>query len=229
VALLIVSLIGLFASMFIPIAKPAYPHLRLSRSITFGSWRILRAVFADKTILKAVLFTSWFWLCGSVFLALFPGYVKNNLAATEGLYALFLATFSVGIAAGAVACSKILKDDITPKLTAKTLVGVTVFTLLMVLLSTPNANKILLCITMFLTAFCWGIYTVPLKTIIQTHAKDENRSRIIAGENILNAAFMVAAMIINVFLLRSGIDILTIFIIIAILNLVVAIIAKKIW
>jgi acyl-[acyl-carrier-protein]-phospholipid O-acyltransferase/long-chain-fatty-acid--[acyl-carrier-protein] ligase len=244
ISLLAISIIGLITSLFIPRAEAAQSELRLSRSITFGTIRMVRAVTENKTILKAVLFTSWFWLCGSVFMALFPGYVREVLHGDELLYVVFLTTFSIGIAVGSVMCSKILKNEITPRYTHITLFGVTIFTLAMVGLSMieRDSSKIMtvaeffsnwhafaLFFSMVATAFCWGVYAVPLKTMIQTNANDSNRSRIIAGENIFNAAFMLIALVINIFLLESDVSILRIFTTIAILNLFVGIISLKIW
>jgi acyl-[acyl-carrier-protein]-phospholipid O-acyltransferase/long-chain-fatty-acid--[acyl-carrier-protein] ligase len=245
ISLLALAVLGLVTSLFIPIAAPAHGELKMSRSITVGSIKILKAVYANKTIAKAIFFTSWFWLCGSVFLSLFPGYVKEELHADENLYAIFLASFSIGIAAGALSCAKILKNQITPKYSHRCLFGVVTFTGIMVGLSTladkSGANlqtvgeffshwyAVPLFLSMVATAFCWGIYNVPLKTLIQAEASDHNRSRIIAGENIVNAVFMVLAGIINIFLLGSGVDILMIFTIIGILNLFAGIIAIKLW
>ena len=244
ISLLLISIFGFVTSLFIPRAEAAHPELRLSRSLTFGSMRLIKSVTSNKTILKAVLFTSWFWLCGSVFMALFPGYVREVLHGDELLYVVFLTTFSIGIAIGSVMCSKILKNEITPRYTHLTLFGVTIFTLVMVGLSMiekefsktisvaqffSNWHAFALFLSMVATAFCWGVYTVPLKTMIQTNANDSNRSRVIAGENIFNAFFMLAALLINIYLLESDVSILRIFTIIAILNFFVGIIALRVW
>lgn len=243
-SLLLVAAFGITTAFFIPIAKAAEPRLKVSANLFKSSYDIVKAIIRNKTIFKAVMCTSWFWLCGSVFLSLFPGYVKETLHANTGLYAIFLASFSIGIALGAIATSKILNNKITPKYTHITLFGVTLFTLIMVGLSTLAEKQEGLIgaaeffghwfawplfLSMVMTAFCWGVYSVPLKTIIQHNSKESERSRVIAGENIFNAVFMVAAGVLNTILLSSGVNVLPIFTIMAIINLLIGIIAYKIW
>lgn len=243
-ALIIAAIGGIISARFIPVAPAAAPNLDIAKNLVKSSVLIIKAVRSNKTILKAILFSSWFWLCGSVFLALFPAYVKEVLGANTGLYAIFLSSFSIGIAIGAIATNKILNNEITPKLTYITLIGVTVSTLIMVGLSSfaePKAElagitdffsqwfAFPLFLSMVAIAFCWGVYTVPLKTIIQHEAPASERSRIIAGENIINAIFMVAAGVLNTVLISNGIQVLPIFTIIAIINLFVAILAYRTW
>lgn len=77
-------------------------------------------------------------------------------------------------------------------------------------------------------SFFGGIYTVPLKAIIQTKADEKSRSRVVAGDNIYNAIFMVAAGIATSILLSAKIGVLGIFLIIAGLNLLYAFFIKAI-
>ncbi len=243
-SIILVSIIGLVAVYNIPEAKSFSTH-RINKNIWRGSWHILSIILHDSNLRKAVLSTSWFWLCGSIFLSLFPAYVKEVIGADTHLYTVFLTTFSIGIAIGAASCGKILNDEITPRITHLSLAGVTFFTLLMVWLSTLElkGNGKLLTVseffshiqawpiffTMVLMAACWGLYSVPLKAIIQSKASDENRSRVIAGENISNSLFMVLGNIAVGFAIKFGITILEIFAFIGIINIFVAIISKRIW
>ena len=49
-----------------------------------------------------------------------------------------------------------------------------------------------------------GFFIVPLYALIQTRSEPARRSRIIAGNNILNAAFMVVAAGLGAGLLAAG-------------------------
>lgn len=68
-----------------------------------------------------------------------------------------------------------------------------------------------------------GFYIVPLYTLIQTRSEASERSRIIAGNNILNAFFVVIAAVLAIVLLDLGLSIPQIFLAAALLNAVVAI------
>jgi hypothetical protein len=67
-----------------------------------------------------------------------------------------------------------------------------------------------------------GFYTVPLMTFIQQRSASEERSRVIAGNNILNALLMVVSSIMLVGLLAVPVSIPGIFLILALLNAGVA-------
>jgi 1-acyl-sn-glycerol-3-phosphate acyltransferase len=68
-----------------------------------------------------------------------------------------------------------------------------------------------------------GFYSVPLYALIQKRSPRQHLSRIIAANNILNALLMVSAAVISIVVLKSGFSIPQLFILIAILNAVVAI------
>ena len=52
-----------------------------------------------------------------------------------------------------------------------------------------------LILDIFLLGTFGGIYIVPLYALIQARSNPKRRSRVIAGNNILNALFMIAAAI----------------------------------
>ena len=76
----------------------------------------------------------------------------------------------------------------------------------------------LLCIGIF-----GGLFIVPLYALMQTRSDEDVRSRIIAGNNILNAAFMVASALMGVALLSVGLTIPMLFLVTGVMNMAVAI------
>jgi 1-acyl-sn-glycerol-3-phosphate acyltransferase len=68
-----------------------------------------------------------------------------------------------------------------------------------------------------------GLYSVPLYALIQQRAKRQQLSRIIAANNIINAFFMVGAAGLAIALLNAGLSIPQLFVVLGILNAVVAI------
>ena len=68
-----------------------------------------------------------------------------------------------------------------------------------------------------------GFFTVPLYTFVQHKSAEDERSRVIAGLNIINALFMVASAILLTVLYSLNISMPNIFGIFALLNLFVAI------
>jgi hypothetical protein len=68
-----------------------------------------------------------------------------------------------------------------------------------------------------------GFYSVPLYALIQHRTERQHLSRVIAANNIINALFMVAAAVLAFGVLASGMSIPQFYVILALLNAVVAI------
>jgi 1-acyl-sn-glycerol-3-phosphate acyltransferase len=67
-----------------------------------------------------------------------------------------------------------------------------------------------------------GLYSVPMYALIQLRSQPSHRARIIAANNILNALFMIASSLIVGVLLKVGLTIPQVFLVIGLLNAVVA-------
>jgi len=67
-----------------------------------------------------------------------------------------------------------------------------------------------------------GLYSVPMYALIQLRSQPSHRARIIAANNILNALFMIASSIIVGILLKLGLTVPQVFLVVGLLNAVVA-------
>jgi len=70
----------------------------------------------------------------------------------------------------------------------------------------------------FLIGIFGGLYIVPLFALVQQRSERAHLSRIIAGNNILNALFMVLSAVTAIVLLGSGVTIAQLFLVVAVLN-----------
>ena len=68
-----------------------------------------------------------------------------------------------------------------------------------------------------------GFYTVPLMSFIQLRTPADRRSRVIAGNNIINSALMVTSSVALVVLLATGRTIQSLFFGLGVLNALVAV------
>ncbi|ANQ83240.1 putative acyltransferase family protein [Azoarcus olearius] len=238
-AIVTLALAGYLSSRGIPTAPAAAPELRINWNPVTETWRNLAFTRGNRSVFLAVLGISWFWFYGAVFLSQFPAYAKDVLGGDEHAVVLLLAVFSVGIGIGSLLCERLSTGHIEIGLVPFGSLGLSLFALdlwwaspaavvpgtpaapLSALLAQPANWRVvadLVAIGIF-----GGFYIVPLYALIQSRSEPGHRSRIIAGNNILNAAFMVVAAGMGAALLAAGLDVTALFLVTALLNAVVAI------
>ena len=198
----------------------------------------LRAVRGNRAVHNSILGISWFWFLGAVILSLLPGITKHLLNANQHVVTLFLAVFTIGIAAGAVLCEKLSFERVEIGLVPVGSIGITLFLLDFAItlnswdapMSTLEARSFLqqpgalrMLFDLIGIAISGGLFTVPLYTLIQQRSSPENRSRVIGANNILNALFMVVGSALLMALQQYGVSVPKILVLTAILNLAVSI------
>jgi len=238
-ALVAISVLGFATSWFIPPAEARSTDLRLSANIFAETLEVMRFTTKRRDVFLAILGISWFWFVGMVFLTQFPTFAKETLNASEQVATLFLAAFSIGIALGSLLCNRLLKGRISAQYVPIASIAITLFSIDLVFASANAANNAgeLIGITAFMSqpaswrlvfdlvmiAVCGGLYAVPLVSIIQSRTTIATRSRTIAGSNIINAMFMVAATIVMVTMVQASFTIPQMFLAVAIANAGVAV------
>ena len=240
ITLLALSIAGFLASLYIPKAPAPSPNLKINPNFVGEAWHIMKLASKSRTVFLSILGISWFWFVGTIFLTQFPTLAKDHFFADEQVTNLFIATFTIGIMIGSLLCNKILNGEITAKYVPIASIAITIASLGLVFLSNsmtipqpetlysasqflqlPGAPWILL--ALLTIAGFGGLYAVPLFAMVQHHSDEAALSRTIAGNNIINAAFMVCASLLAIFMLKSHFDVLDIFTVVAILNAFVAI------
>ncbi len=236
VLVLAVAIAGYLTSRAIPPAPATAPELRYNWNSFSESWHVLRLVAKDRTVFNAVLGISWFWFFGAVFTAQLPGYTKIHLGGDDSVSILVLTLFSVGIGTGSLLCERLSGRRIEIGLVPFGSIGLTLFGLDLyfarsgapplagvtawTFLAAPGNWRIAL--DMSLLGMFAGFYIVPLFALVQSRAPASELSRVIAGNNILNALFIVAAAVFGIGLTSLGYSIPQLFLLAAIMNAAVA-------
>ncbi len=232
-----IACLGYLASRAIPAAPPAAPDLTINWNPLTETWANFKFTKQNRTVFLSVLGISWFWFYGATLLAQFPNYCKDVLGGNEHVATLMLTMFSVGVGTGSLLCERLSGHKVEIGLVPFGSIGLTVFALDLYFASPAAASGALVGAGEFLArAGSWrilcdlvligvfgGFYIVPLYALIQTRSERSHQSRIIAGNNILNALFMVASAAMAVGLLHAGFSIPQIFLVVAMLNAVVAV------
>lgn len=238
VAAIAVAILGWWSSRSVPVAQAAAPDLKINWNLFTETWRNLSFASRNRTVFLCMLGNSWFWFYGFMMLTQFPAFNKDILFGNENVAVLLLTLFSVGVGAGSLLCEKLSGHKVEIGLVPFGSIGLTVFAADLYFASRglpPHAPQTLLefinvlphwrvMIDLVLIGMFGGFYIVPLFALLQTRTDPAHRSRVIAGNNIINALFMiVAAVVAVVFLKVLKLSIPQLFLATALLNGIVAI------
>jgi 1-acyl-sn-glycerol-3-phosphate acyltransferase len=232
-----IACVGYVVSRSIPTAPATAPDLRFNWNPFSETWRVLKITHEDRAVFNAVLGISWFWFFGTVMIAQLPNYTRHTLGGDGSVNTLVLTLFSLGTGIGSLLCEKLSAKRVEIGLVPMGAFGLTVFAVdlffarptvtpgaglgWLAFAGTPGAWRVMLDLTM-IGAFA-GFYVVPLFAFVQSRAPRERLSRIIAGNNIVNALLICVASGFGIGLTALGLDVPTIFLITGIVNVAVAV------
>jgi len=237
-ATLAVAVLGYLTSRGVPVAPAADPRLRINWNPLTETWRNMSFTRGNRTVFLSILGISWFWFYGALFLSQFPGYAKDVLGGDEHAVTLLLAVFSVGIGTGSLLCERLSGKHVEIGLVPFGSIGLSLFAFdlwlaspvttpvgaplpLAALLASPVSWRVLFDLMMI--GVFGGFFIVPLYALVQLRSEPAHRSRIIAGNNILNALFMVVAAAVGAGLLAAGLSVPQLILATALLNAAAAV------
>jgi 1-acyl-sn-glycerol-3-phosphate acyltransferase len=237
VSTIAISAAGLAVSRAIPRAPAAAPELKINWNPLTETWRNFQFTRQNRTVFLSILGISWFWFYGAMLVTQFPNLAKNVLVGDETVVTLLLVVFSVGIGVGSLLCERLSGHKVELGLVPFGSIGLTVFGIdLYFATAGQGAHAVVgwsgfvqaaggwrVLADLALIGMFGGFYIVPLYALVQIRSDPSHRSRVIAGNNILNAAFMVAAALIAVALFAAGLSIPQLILITALMNAAVAV------
>ena len=236
-----VAVAGYCVSRLVKCLPSEDPTLKIEFNPITPTYKIYTFTRKSRSIFLSILAISWFWFFGASFLALLPTYGKDVVFGAPQVVTFFLALFSFGIGIGSILCGRLSGDKLELGLVPIGSFGMTLFLFDLFLVGNPYRNIAppdhLLSVREFLAApSAWritfdllmlsafgGFYIVPLQTLIQERSEPSHRARVIAGNNILNALFMVLSAAMLMLLYRFNFTVPNIFLVITLLNMAVAI------
>jgi len=232
---LLVAVIGYLTSRAIPAAPAVAPELKINWNFITETVKNIRFIGGNRIVLNSVLGISWFWFFGATFLVQIPSFSETVLGGDERLMSTLLAMFIIGISTGSLLCERLSGGQVEIGLVPLGAIGLTLFGIDMYFASPAqtavytglgdffsHAANWRIVVDLLMIGVFSGLYIVPLYALVQQNTVPERRSRVIAGNNILNALFMVTSAVIAMILLGSiGFTIPELFLFTAILNLVV--------
>ncbi|MGN6328632.1 MAG: MFS transporter [Rhodanobacter sp.] len=235
-ATIAVAVAGYLVCRRIPAAPATAPDLKFNWNPFSETARVLRITREDRAVWNAVLGISWFWFFGTVLIAQLPNYTRETLGGDGTVNTLVLTLFSVGSGIGALLCERLSGKRVEIGLVPLGAFGLTVFGVdlyfarhgiasvrgLDWLAFLHGAGSWRVALDLALIGVFAGFYVVPLFAFVQARAPREKLSRIIAGNNIVNALLIVLAAGFGLGLGALGLGASQIFLATALLNVAVA-------
>ncbi len=238
VAVIGLAIIGRIASQFIPPAPAPDPNLKLNPNIWQQTVRIMSYAKVDHAVFHSIFGVSWFWFFGSVWLTQIPNFSRYYLHGSADVTTLVLCVFSIGIGLGTMLCERLSGKKVELGLVPFGAAGLSLASFDLFFALPLESSKALLSIPEFLAldgsyrvlldltliGTFGGFFIVPLMALIQQRTPAEKRAQVIAASNIINSLFMVTAAIVGVVSLEyAGLDIPQLFLMIALMNIAVAV------
>ena len=236
IAVLIISnaVIGFLASLKIPLSQPCSADIDINWNIFTETGRMVRLAYGQKNVFRAIMGISWFWFFGATFITQFAPFTKDILGADKNVSILLLSCFSIGIALGSLVCNRLVAGRITALYVPLSALLMSVFSFDLYFAISHHVSSaegligvkeflrhwqnIRILFDLVMIALFGGLYIVPLYAILQHSSKKNERSRMIAANNILNACMMVLSAFGTITMIKMGYIIPEIFLTVAILN-----------
>ena len=211
-----VALGGVASALRVLPAPSSAPGLRIGWNLAGETAALLRTARANRPVWLCLLGLSWFWVVGATVVAELQILVKEVLGAGADVRTLLLAFFSVGVGLGSIACSRLLKGEVTARPVPFAALGMALFlgdfslaighaqglaTIGAVLHSLAGLR---LLADLVLLAACGGIYSVPLYAVLQDQSAPAERARMVAANNVVNAVAIAGGAAVTALLAMAG-------------------------
>lgn len=222
VAAMGVAVLGFLASLAVPSAPAMRGDHPIDWNVFRGTVEILKTARHGRGVWLSILGISWFFAAGAVLVSEFAPLVSGTLSARQEVVTLFLVVFSVSVAIGSLTVNKLLGGEVSARYVPisalflalgmidlwQSTSGFSVRTAgasVDQFLATTGAIRVL--VDLAVIAFAGGMFIVPLYAILQVASPPEERSRIIAANNIVNAGVTVLVVAAISGLLATGTDV----------------------
>ena len=228
---------GYGLSHSVPVSPAPSPEIKVNWNFVTETQQNIAFLRTNRVVFLSTLGISWFWFYGAIFFSQFPLFAKDVLGGSERVVTLLLCMFTIGIGLGSPLCEKLSSGKVEIGLVPFGAIGLTLFAIdlffaspatppgtglgLAALIHVPGTWRVLFDLAMI--GVFGGFYIVPLYALIQTRSDPKQQARVIAGNNIMNALFMVISSILAILCLKAGMTIPQLFMLIGVMNAAVAI------
>jgi 1-acyl-sn-glycerol-3-phosphate acyltransferase len=233
-----IAIAGWLASRMIPTTRTHAPHLTVRWNLFRETLRTIGYARRERSVFLSILGISWFWLLGAAYLTQLPNFTKTVLAGGESVVTLLLTLFSIGVGVGSLLCERLSDKKVELGLVPLGSIGLSLFgidlfwacrfpdtgSLMSLAQFMAVSGSVRLMIDFVMIGVFGGLYIVPLFAMVQMRTWPQERARVIAANNIINALFMVLSSLAGAVLIGiAGVSIPVFFLLLALANIAVAV------
>jgi acyl-[acyl-carrier-protein]-phospholipid O-acyltransferase/long-chain-fatty-acid--[acyl-carrier-protein] ligase len=233
----------LAARQILPTGSAA-PGLVIDKNPISSTIALLRDLKQDNRIWQGAIIAAWFWLVGAITLALLPALVIVKVGGAPSVYTAALLVFTVSIAIGSAlaAIASKSRPNLAVVPIGAVLMGLAALDLAWTSYGLKAANPpipamdfiatasgIHVLIDLAILAIGGGLFIVPSFAAVQSWSPEASRARVIAGCNVMSAAFMTVASLILFAAQKAGVGLPVFLTILGIANLAVAYAVWRVW
>ncbi len=239
IAVVFIAAVGAVISLFIEKHPASSPDLPISLNPVTPNLDLFRIARVNETVFLSILGISWFWFVGTGMLALIGAYSESIFGTNPYGLNYLTGLFCVGIGIGSMLCDQLSRDRLELGLVPLGSIGMSLFLGDLFWVGSPDwmrggaqtmsVGAFLAFLTgwrisfdLLMIALFGGFFTVPLYTLIQRNSPNEVRSRVIAGNNLINSVFMLLAGGMITVMLAQSIPTPWIYFVLAAMNIAVA-------
>ncbi len=235
IGVLLVAVLGYLTARAVPPTPAGAAAMTVRLQPFRETWRLMLLARERYNVFLAILAISWFWFLGAAYLTQFPNFAKLDLMGDETVVTLLLAVFTVGIAVGSMLCERLSGHRVELGIVPIGSLGLSLLAIDLyfhipanpvasnwqTMFTDPAYRRVML--DLLGIGISGGLFIVPLYAYIQQETAPDRRARIIAALNVINALFMVVSALAGILLLGVlGLSIGEFFLVLALMNLVVA-------
>ncbi len=237
--LIIASLGGWLVIRRAPEAAANAPDLKFDWNGVAQARKLVGYVVSSRGIARPVLGVAWYWTVGALVTVAVPLFVRDTLNGDETVVTVMMGLFAIGAAIGATTASVLSKGRTALGFSTAGAAGAGVMTFAVYLISlgyAPAADGALLHAGQFFTGWrAWSlasafilasistsIFIVPLQAAVQRRAPSETRARILAANNMINAAGAMIGAWLVLLVTRTALDAVDIFLAVGVAQIVLA-------
>jgi len=225
-----------FGSTLMPYHGSAKDDLVIDHNILWATWQLVAEVAHQRNLFIVALMVSWFWFLGAILLSVIP-LLTGILGDYQATLAFFLTIFAVAVAVGSAIAAWLSAGRIVllQSVFGTIIFALCAFDLAFTIKSLEPAAKVItlgaflaldgvihIAIDVALMAMAGSFLVVPGFAALQAWAEPERRARVIAANNVLNAAVMVLGGLILAVLQVMGLPIYWVVLLLGISSLIAA-------